>query len=111
VNLGNLLADAQRKQEAEAEYRKALQVEPSDADARYNLSLLLEEEDRLPEALRELRRTAELAGDDREVLQTLARVLERAGDHRGAAVARDRAARIDPPAPPMAATTGESEQG
>jgi Tfp pilus assembly protein PilF len=50
-DLGNLLVLAHRNEEAEAAYGRALELDPENLSARFNLGLLLHEEERLGEAL------------------------------------------------------------
>lgn len=54
-DLGNLLALAGDLEGAEAAYRRALELEPGKASARYNLALLLEQSGRRKEAFKQLR--------------------------------------------------------
>ena len=49
-NLGNLLKDLGRKEEAEKEYREAIRSDPDDAAAHYNLAILLNSLSRTAEA-------------------------------------------------------------
>ncbi len=54
-DLGNLLMLAGDLQAAESAYRRALEIEPGKASARYNLALLLQQLDRRKEAFKQLR--------------------------------------------------------
>lgn len=54
-DLGNLLTLAGDLEGAESAYRRALDIEPDKASARYNLALLLEQQDRRKEAFKQLR--------------------------------------------------------
>jgi tetratricopeptide (TPR) repeat protein len=76
VNLGNVEAARSRRREAEAAYRRALELAPHDTDALNNLAwLLLGEGERLEEAEDLARAAAAGAGPDRAlVLDTLVRV-------------------------------------
>jgi tetratricopeptide (TPR) repeat protein len=76
VDLGNVEAARSRRRDAEAAYRRALELAPHDTDALNNLAwLLLGEGERLEEAERLARAAAAGAGPDSAlVLDTLARV-------------------------------------
>lgn len=63
-DLGNLLALAGENEEAEAAYRRALELEPGNAKTRYNLALILQEEGLRKEAIAEFRQVIEIAPDD-----------------------------------------------
>lgn len=54
-DLGNLLMLAGDLEAAETAYRRALDIEPGKASARYNLALLLQQRNRRKEAFRQLR--------------------------------------------------------
>jgi tetratricopeptide (TPR) repeat protein len=54
-NLGNLLKDQKRYDEAEGEYRDAIRVDPNYAAAHYNLGVLLDDLKRYDEAEKEWR--------------------------------------------------------
>jgi Tfp pilus assembly protein PilF len=55
VDLGNLLRFAERDAEAEAAYRRALELDPQSVAAHFNLGLLLQEQGKRRAALREFR--------------------------------------------------------
>jgi hypothetical protein len=58
-DLGNLLALASRFEEAEAAYRKSLELEPARASARFNLGLLYQQRGDAKAALKEYRQLLE----------------------------------------------------
>jgi len=77
-NLGLLLAEQGMAPEAEAALRKALESDPDLAGAAFNLGVLLAK-DRLPEALRFLRRACALRPGNGKYVYTLAFYLDRSG--------------------------------
>ena len=62
-DLGNLLLLAERVEEAESAYRRAVELAPSDPSVRFNLALLLQQEGRADEAQDELSRLIEIEPD------------------------------------------------
>ncbi len=56
-DLGNLLLLVPRPEEAEAAYRKALELDPQKASAHYNLGLLLQQRGELKEAMKHYEQT------------------------------------------------------
>ena len=71
--MGQLLDNAKRVPEAEAAYRKAIQVDPGNVEPRKALAGLLMENKRIPEAIQELEQAKALDPND----TSLARDLER----------------------------------
>jgi len=61
-NLGVLLADLGRREDAAAAYEAALRARPGFADCHYNLALLYEELERPREAIRHMARYRRLTG-------------------------------------------------
>jgi Tetratricopeptide repeat/Peptidase C39 family len=80
TNLGNAAMQLKQNREAEEAFRKALSIDPASRDALNNLSWLLYEENRLPEAEALARRAIAQPGPDSYlVLDTLARILSAKG--------------------------------
>jgi Tfp pilus assembly protein PilF len=80
INLGNAQEKLGQHEEAEASFRKALQIDPASRDALNNLAWLLFEEKRYPEAEPLARKAAAEQGPDSYlVLDTLGRVLAARG--------------------------------
>lgn len=63
MNLGSVLDDAGRPDDAIAEYKEALQLQPRDAKAHYNLSIVYQKRKDMASAISELRIAAKLAPD------------------------------------------------
>ena len=63
MNLGSVLDDAGRPDEAIAEYKEALSLQPRDAKAHYNLSIVYQKKKDMTSAVSELRQAAKLAPD------------------------------------------------
>lgn len=78
-NLGNLLQDAGRLDEAETCFRRRLAIQPG-AAAHYQLGRLLAERGRNGEAEAQLRACLDETPDDVEALQLLGRLLEERGE-------------------------------
>jgi len=98
-NLGLLMAMAGRLDQAEREYRRAIAIDPAQADARGNLAPLLVRMGRLGEAARELR---QLVADDPEnaaALTNLGVVLIQQGRGAEARTYLEEALRIAPGMP------------
>jgi len=76
--------------EARAAFERVIAVRPNEVDARVELGKILLKEDKVPEALTQLKRAVELAPGDQKVLYQLVRTLTRAGrtDEATAAKAR-----------------------
>ena len=85
TNLGNVESRAGRRTEAEAAYRRAVELAPADRDALNNLAWLLFEDRRLEEALRFAERAVAAPGNDPHLaLDTLGRIQTARGDCAGA---------------------------
>lgn len=95
-DLGNLLLLARETEAAEAAYRRALELAPDMASARYNLALLLIETDRPKAAQRELGRVIENEPDNAWAHYQMGVVLDRSGAERRAVKHYGRAFRLDP---------------
>jgi Flp pilus assembly protein TadD len=63
MNLGSVLDNAGRPDDAIAEYKQALQLSPRDAKVHFNLAVLYEKRNDVPNAVAELRIAAKLAPD------------------------------------------------
>jgi tetratricopeptide (TPR) repeat protein len=98
TNLGNVEAARGRKSEAEAAYRRALELAPDRADALNNLAwLILDEEGRAVEAEALARRAVEADGADPYLaLDTLARAERRLGRCPAAVATAERALLLAP---------------
>ncbi|MEZ4433020.1 MAG: tetratricopeptide repeat protein [bacterium] len=95
--LGEAAAAAGEAAEAEAAWRRALALAPTDARALNNLAWLLRDRpEARDEAIRLARRAVEAAPGNGSAWDTLAELLYRAGDIDGALSANERAASRDP---------------
>jgi len=93
--LGYAYTALQRWEEARAEYRRAINLDPKLAEAQLNLGILML--DREPaEAVGPLRKAVELLPAQSRPRYLLARALERSGDVNGALDALEGAERLDP---------------
>ena len=63
MNLGSVLDDAGRPDEAIIEYKEALKLQPKNASAHYNLSIVYQKKKDMPTAIAELREAAKLSPD------------------------------------------------
>ena len=79
VELADLLTDARRYTEAEAEYRRVIAVRPRDSRALLGLGLVLGATDRSADALEPLNQAVEAAPRNSEARFARAEVLERLG--------------------------------
>lgn len=84
VNLGRLLQEQGRLEEAARHYREALRLMPRHATAAFNLGTVLEDQRKLPEAIAAYREAVNL--DDRlaEAHYNLSRLYEKAGQRQAA---------------------------
>jgi len=78
-NLGRLLADRGRIEEAQSRYEAALRYNPDYAEAHNNLAVVLAKRGRIDEAVRHLRRAAELIPSYAEALNNLGNLLLQQG--------------------------------
>ena len=81
---------------AEAEYRRAVELDPDYADAFYNLGLLLQKNARYPEAVSAFREVTRLAPKNALAFNNLAIVTAQSGDFAGSLAAFRAALKIDP---------------
>jgi predicted CXXCH cytochrome family protein len=81
VNLADLDRVRGLDQQGAEMLRKAVELEPGNADAHYALGLLLVRQHTYPAALAELRRTTELAPDNTRFVYTYAIALNSTGSH------------------------------
>lgn len=84
LNLGRLLHEKGRLEEAEERYRRARELDPGSALASYNLGVVLEDRDRLGEAKEAYRAALEADPDFAGAHFNLAGLCERTGDAAGA---------------------------
>ena len=96
VNLGNLLKDLQRPQEAEAAYQRALALEPGEALALYNLGHLYQLYGRWSEAAARFGQATAAQGDFLLAWQKLAAMELRANRREQALAAAERAVALAP---------------
>lgn len=92
-------AEAGRLVEAENSFRLALRLDPSAHRARYNLGLLLAQQERLADAAQELGLAEQTAPAEADYPFALATVLARRGDVAGARAAAERVLRLVPDHP------------
>jgi tetratricopeptide (TPR) repeat protein len=85
MNLGVLLLRMERLEEADAQLRESVRIQPDFPVAHYRLGQVLEKEDRYQEAIAELERAAELDPTYPEPHYALARLYKRQKDSRAAA--------------------------
>jgi tetratricopeptide (TPR) repeat protein len=97
-NLANVLVRLGREREAEAEFRRVIEVHPGYAEAQNNLAELLARTGRLPEAVDLQRRAVALAPRRAAFHHHLGHLLERSGDIEGAYASLRRALALDPSA-------------
>ena len=63
MNLGSVLDDAGRTDEAIAEYKEAIRLQPKNASAHYNLSIVYQKKKDMTMAIAELRQAAKYSPD------------------------------------------------
>ncbi|MBF0434854.1 MAG: tetratricopeptide repeat protein [Magnetococcales bacterium] len=95
-NVGILLKNMKRYQEAETAYRKAISLKPEFSDASYNLGNLLKELRRYPEAEMAYRRVLEIHNDDAGIYINLGILLQEMKRDDEAETAYRQALRIKP---------------
>jgi tetratricopeptide (TPR) repeat protein len=81
-NAGRLHHLLGRREEAEAEYRKAVKLNPRLAVAHLNLAIVLHETQRLPESIKEYKTAAKLSPADPDIRCNFALAYEQAGQPR-----------------------------
>jgi tetratricopeptide (TPR) repeat protein len=80
INLAMLYDQRGQKEEAEAQFRQILEIEPDLAEVHYSLGLLIaENEDRLAEAVKSLETAARLAADNARIHYNLAVAVQKLG--------------------------------
>ena len=79
-NLGGVLADQGRREEAIGEYRKALSIQPRFPEALNNLGLMLLELKKFPEAIAAFKETLRLRSDFPEAIYNLGNAYKAIGD-------------------------------
>jgi tetratricopeptide (TPR) repeat protein len=95
-NLGILLKEMGRKEDAEAEYREALRIDPDYAEAHYNLAILLGEMGRKEDAEAEYREALRINPDYAEAHNNLGNLLGDMGRKEDAEAECREALRINP---------------
>ena len=63
MNLGSVLDDAGKQDEAIAEYKEALKLDPRNASIHYNLSIVYQKKKDMPSAIAELKEATKLSPD------------------------------------------------
>lgn len=96
ANLGGVLLNEGRIDEAEPHLLRAMSLDPENADLRFGLAVLARERGRADEALAHLRRMVELAPEDPRGPRMMALVLHELGRDAEARRQAIRARRLDP---------------
>lgn len=102
TNLGGIMLEAKRLDEAEGYLARALEARPENADLQLHMAVLRHEQGREDDALRHLAEMRRLAPDDFRSWVLQARVLEAQGRPEQARRARQRARALDPDGPARA---------
>ena len=79
ADLGAVYQVQNRLLEAEAAYRLAIELDPTDADTRFNLAQVLEQQGKLEEALSMYREVLKLSPDDREANERVVKLRRKLG--------------------------------
>ena len=82
--------------EAVQEWRKALQMDPDDANWHFNLAVSLRESNQEPEAVEEFRKACDLDGNEPKWFADLAALLSQTGDLDGAVLNYRKSLSLDP---------------
>ena len=99
TNLGGVMLDAKRLDEAEFYLARALEARPENADLQLHMAVLRNEQQRPGDALGHLAEMRRLAPDDFRSYVLLGRILEAQGKPQQARKARRRARALNPDAP------------
>ena len=81
-NLGAILGDLGKSEEAVLSIRKAIELNPNSADAHYNLAQLLSDLGKLEEALYNYQRAIELRKDYKNAIGEMGRVMTLKGNYK-----------------------------
>lgn len=95
-DLGNLLVLVERYEEAEAAYRRGLEIDPGNEALRFNLSLLLQQSGRFGEARNELKALLEVSPNHAWAHYQLGTLLSMRGDRKAAVESYALSFAIDP---------------
>jgi tetratricopeptide (TPR) repeat protein len=95
-DLGNLLVLAGQTADAEAAYRKAIELAPDTTPAHFNLGLLLEQRGAAKEALKELRKAVQIKPDNAWACYQIGTLYEARGEDAQAVAWYSRAFALDP---------------
>ena len=98
-NLGTALTVGRHLDQAEAEYRRALRIDPAYANAHNNLGGVLMAEGKFPEAVAEFREVVRLQSDSPMAHSNLSAALAGAGDYAAAVDEADAALKLKPAEP------------
>jgi protein O-mannosyl-transferase len=107
-NLGLILADMGREQDAVEHYRKSISLNPGNAEAYNNLGLMLSNEGRLPEAIEEYGKALHYKHDFAEAHNNLGGALLKAGRVSDAIQQCERALALKPAYPEALNNLGEA---
>jgi tetratricopeptide (TPR) repeat protein len=105
-NLGCLLAEEGRLEEAQSQFQSAIRLRPGDAEAHFNLGNVLFQQRRFPEAAAEYRRAVESRGHYARAYHGLGNALLALGEREEALENQKRAVALDPDLIPARAALG-----
>lgn len=95
-DLGNVLSDRSRLDEAAIAYRRAIEIDPQHAAAHSNLGILYKQQGRIDDALAAYQRAVELRPDYADAWLNLGRLWKRTGRYDQAAAAFEQVLRLEP---------------
>jgi tetratricopeptide (TPR) repeat protein len=95
-NLAYALAKQGKLDEAVAQYREALEIQPRYAETRYNLGIALSRQGKLDEAIAQYRAALEIAPAKTEARNNLGNALARQGSYPAAIVEYQKVLELDP---------------